>query len=77
MSSPKKSKKYCVNKNADAKGNHEVHVLDGRCNHLPEPSNQFSLGFHLNCRAALSTAKKKGFLKVDGCAYCCKSCHKG
>lgn len=66
---------YCVNANAQANGDHEVHDLTpGRCGHLPDYSNRKSLGFHSNCRSAVAQAKQT-FRQSNGCAYCCPECH--
>ena len=43
--------KYCVNKNAQSNGDHEVHNLDVRCSYLPDPASQQDLGEHANCRS--------------------------
>lgn len=64
---------YCVNKNPQTTGEHEVHNLD-TCNYLPDVANRQSLGWHSNCHGAVSEAKKY-YYNVDGCAYCCRECH--
>lgn len=63
---------YIVNKNAQATGEHEVHILN--CGLKPEPENRVSLGYHSNCSDAILEAKRH-YLNVDGCFYCCKECH--
>lgn len=65
---------YCVNKNAQPTGEHEVHNLDVNCKHLPEPINRLNLGWHPNCQSALRKAKES-YSNVDGCAYCCPECN--
>ena len=65
--------KYCVNKNAQPTGEHEVHK-EG-CDWLPDPENQVDLGDHSNCHAAVEAAKRY-YDNVDGCAYCCPDCNK-
>jgi hypothetical protein len=65
--------KYHVNSNAQANGDHEVHV--STCDHKPEPKNQVDLGEFSSCHAAV-TAAKKYYSDVDGCYYCCNPCHK-
>lgn len=67
--------RFCVNKNAQSTGEHEVHNLDAGCRNLPDYQNQLSLGLHANCAGALSAAKKY-YSNVDGCAYCVPECHK-
>ena len=72
--------KYCVNRNANSGGEHEVHIVEylvstiSPCERLPKPANQEGLGVHLNCHSAVRAAKKH-YLLVDGCSYCCKPCH--
>jgi hypothetical protein len=47
---------YCVNDNAQANGDHEVHDLTpGACTHLPEPKDRKSLGWHTDCQGAAMT----------------------
>ena len=65
---------YCVNKNAQPTGEHEVHNLDVSCHHLPDLSNRQNLGWHSDCHGAIRQAKEY-YLNVDGCAYCCPVCH--
>ncbi len=64
---------YCVNKNAQPTGEHEVHNVD-TCNYLPETYNRLSLGWHSDCKGAIAEAKKY-YSNVDGCAHCCPDCH--
>ncbi len=66
--------RFCVNKNAQAGGEHEVHNLDRHCNRLPLPHNQVSLGVHANCHGAVLAAKSH-YSNVDGCHYCANECH--
>jgi len=65
---------FCVNKNAQPTGEHEVHNLDAGCNHLPELYNRHQLGNHANCQSAV-TAARRIYSNVDGCAYCAPACH--
>ncbi len=64
---------YCVNKNAQPNGTHEVHK-DG-CNWYPEEKNRVDLGTHSSCKLALEEAQEY-FGNVNGCAYCCPTCHR-
>ena len=64
---------YCVNKNAQPTGEHEVHNLD-TCSRLPDYANRQSLGWHSNCKSAVAKAKDY-YSNVDGGAYCCPDCH--
>ena len=64
--------RYLVNKNAQPTGEHEVHNVS--CNELPLPENQQHLGFCWTCIEAVKKAKEY-YSDVDGCAFCCSSCH--
>jgi hypothetical protein len=61
---------YYVNQNAQANGDHEVHI--GTCNYLP--SNKIYLGVFASCRDAVREAKKT-YSQSNGCAYCSPECH--
>ena len=63
---------YFVNKNAQANGDHEVHISN--CSWLPAAENLKSLGYHDNCASAVREAKKT-YPQSNGCAYCCPTCH--
>ena len=65
--------KYCVNKNSQSNGDHEVHRV-AKCNHLPNYENQIDLGYHSNSRSALSKAKEH-YTQSNGCKYCCEEIH--
>ena len=66
--------KFCVNKNAQPTGEHEVHNLDAGCNYLPLPQNRIDLGYFPDCHGAIREAKKY-YSNVDGCFYCAPACH--
>ncbi|MBW7998050.1 MAG: hypothetical protein FVQ81_16075 [Candidatus Glassbacteria bacterium] len=63
---------YCVNKNPQPTGEHEVHAMT--CEHLPDRVNQQPLGSYSNCKEAVREAKNY-YNNVDGCYYCCYECH--
>jgi len=63
---------YCVNKNAQANGDHEVHT--STCAWKPNPENQIDLGWHSNCQSAVREAKKH-YSQSNGCKYCSPACH--
>ncbi len=65
---------FCVNKNAQSTGEHEVHNLDANCSYLPDVVNRFQLGSFATCRGAVTEAEKT-YSEVDGCAYCASDCH--
>jgi hypothetical protein len=66
--------KYYVNRNAQANGDHEVHVPS--CSFFPDPENRLYLGEFSNCRAAVNEAKKY-YAQSNGCYYCSEECHTG
>lgn len=68
--------RYCVNRNAQANGDHEVHNLTTGCNFLPDIANQKSLGEHSSCQSAVREAKQT-YPQSNGCYYCCNACHTG
>ena len=65
-------KKYYVNENAQANGDHEVHA-EG-CSFMPSFLNRKELGEFSNCWGAVAEAKKY-YNNVNGCYYCSKECH--
>jgi len=65
---------FCVNKNAQAGGEHEVHNVTSLCPYLPDPLNRLDLGMHQNCSTAVSKAKRT-YPNSDGCYYCARACH--
>ncbi len=65
---------FCVNRNAQQTGEHEVHNLDASCPHLPKPDNRRDLGSHPSCGAAVIAASEL-YNNVDGCAYCSPQCN--
>ena len=65
--------RYCVNKNSQSNGDHEVHNLS-TCTRLPNPENRHALGEHANCQSAVREAKRT-YPKSNGCYTCCPSCH--
>lgn len=64
--------KYCVNKNAQANGDHEVH-REG-CIFWPLATNQLDLGDHMTCTTAVTKAKQS-YARSNGCATCSPVCH--
>lgn len=65
---------YYVNKNAQANGDHEVHV--STCNWLPAPENRLYLGEFSSCTGAVSEAEKH-YAQSNGCYYCSNECNTG
>ena len=65
---------YCVNKNAQSNGDHEVHNISSTCAFLPDAANRLSLGNHLTCTTAVTKARQS-YSKANGCYYCATACH--
>lgn len=63
---------YYINKQAQSNGDHEVHKDD--CTYLPSLANRKYLGDHLNCKSAVTEAKKT-YTQSNGCKTCCPDCH--
>ena len=61
---------YCVNKNEQSNGDHEVH--EQGCTYWPY--SRVDLGWHANCHSAVAEAKKH-YRKSNGCYWCCRPCH--
>lgn len=70
---------FIVNRNAQFDtGDHEVHLTPrSSCSspRYPAPENQEALGSHTTCHGAVQEAKRRGYVKANGCAYCSPSCH--
>lgn len=64
--------RYYVNNNAQSNGDHEVHK-DG-CSWLALATNTSYLGYHSECKTAVTEAKKI-YRQSDGCKYCSPICH--
>ena len=65
---------YYVNKNAQANGDHEVHVQG--CSYMPLEHNRLYLGDYTSCFPAVAKAKQI-YPQSNGCAYCCPQCNTG
>lgn len=65
---------YCVNVNAQANGDHEVHDTASRYDCLPNVGNRIALGSHQSCASAVRAARTY-YQRVDGCLYCATACH--
>jgi len=66
---------YCVNKNAQPNGDHEVHAQG--CAYWPANWNVQDLGWHLDCHSAVQAAKLYYPYSANGCAFCSPACHTG
>ena len=66
---------YCVNKNKDDKGNHEVHKMT--CDHLPETRNQIQFYASSDSEAMKIAKVKVSNEAVDGCYHCMNYYHHG
>ena len=63
---------YCVNKNVQKNGDHEVHKVG--CSHYPNEENRIGLGDHASCASAVREAQKY-YTQVNGCYWCSSPCH--
>ncbi len=63
---------YYVNRNEQTNGDHEVHIQTCYC--LPLAENRIYLGEFSDCRPAVASAKTY-YTQVNGCFYCCPTCH--
>jgi hypothetical protein len=63
---------YCVNKQAQRNGDHEVHKKG--CTYWPSAQNVHPLGRFATCRDAVAAARAYYF-QVNGCATCSRACH--
>ena len=61
---------YYVNNNAQANGDHEVHVTG--CNYMP--TDKKYLGDFATCHGAVAEAKKT-YRQSNGCYWCSRNCH--
>lgn len=66
--------KYYVNNNAQANGDHEVHVEN--CEKIKNSTNLTYLGVFSNCHDAV-TAAKQYHSQSNGCFFCSNECHTG
>ena len=66
--------RYCVNRNTQPSGDHEVHRES--CRYLPNPENRIYLGEFGSCHPAVAGASKH-YAQVNGCFWCSRECHTG
>ena len=67
---------YCINKQAQANGDHEVHNLSVGRGCLPAAHNRVPLGQHPTCQSAVASAQRANpTLRINGCYYCATACH--
>ncbi|WP_313329527.1 hypothetical protein [Comamonas sp.] len=68
--------RFILNKNQQANGDFEVHNKTTGCSYMPSPENQVDLGEHISCHGAVLLAKQNWpTARINGCYYCCRSCH--
>lgn len=67
---------YCVNRNAQSSGDHEVHNLAVGTTCLPAAAHRLPLGEHASCHSAVRAAKVY-YPQSNGCVHCAKACHTG
>ncbi|GAA3525110.1 hypothetical protein GCM10022234_22570 [Aeromicrobium panaciterrae] len=67
---------FCVNKDVQPNGDHEVHDLSADCPTYPSPENRLALGEHSSCHTAVQAAGDY-YNQVNGCFHCARPCHTG
>ena len=65
---------FCVNRNAQSNGDHEVHDVSSGSWCLPAASSRLDLGHHVSCSSAVQAARTY-YKQVNGCAWCAPDCH--
>ena len=65
---------YCVNRDVQPTGEHEVHDLASNQGCLPDEGNRFPLGYFASCSGAVAAASRR-YDNVDGCRWCVPACH--
>lgn len=63
---------YCVNRQQQTNGDHEVH--ERGCQFWPSPANALSLGSFSICAGAVQAARQY-YHQVNGCRTCSRPCH--
>lgn len=67
---------FVINRNKQPNGDYEVHNLSQGCAYMPKAENQIDLGHHTSCHGAVAEAKRRWQNeRINGCFYCCPSCH--
>jgi len=66
--------RYCVHKEAQSNGDHEVHNLDASCQFTPHYTNRIDLGSFPSCSGAVAAAKLH-YSQSNGCVFCATACH--
>ena len=68
--------RFIINKNAQSNGDHEVHNATTGCTFMPSLDSQINLGEYPSCHGAVKYAKDYWRNeRINGCYYCCNSCH--
>lgn len=68
--------KFILNQNQQSNGDYEVHNRTTGCTYMPKVENQIDLGDHITCHGAVAYARGQWpNAKINGCYYCCNSCH--
>lgn len=65
---------FCVNRNAQANGDHEVHDVSQQNWCLPTVDSRLDLGSQNSCREAVQAARSY-YSQVNGCRWCARECH--
>ena len=67
---------YCMNRQAQPNGDHEVHNLNVGSRCLPATHNRIPLGQHPTCQSAVAAARNLyPAARINGCYYCANACH--
>ena len=68
--------KYFLSKQSQYTGEHEVHNATTGCTYMPGMEHLIKLGLHSSCAAAIAHARSPfPEIKINGCYFCCNSCH--
>jgi len=69
---------FIINNNQQPSGDYEVHNSTTPCSYVSLIKNKTELGFHASCSGAVAEAKRRfpeQAKSINGCFYCCRSCH--
>lgn len=65
--------KYYIHTRRNNDDFYEVHIE--YCMHMPSGYFRRLLGDFHSCKAALKEAKRLGYIKANGCLWCCGASH--
>lgn len=67
---------FCVNRDRQPNGDHEVHDVSADKWCLPDRANRLDLGYHADCSSAVRQARQT-YSQANGCRWCAMACHTG